>query len=203
VVDEAASGVGAGSGGEGEREEAEPRGQRSRAEDVLQVERAEQEEGKEQSRGEQHQDQPAADGAVSEPLDLEQRLRGLPLMGYEGSESSNAGAGDYERSRRRPTRGVGLRDRVDDRAEARGGEDRTQEVKPPPPRLVRVGGNDCQGGRGERDGDREVDVEDQPPVELGQEAADEDADRSASAADRSPGSERLHPLWAVERSGDE
>src|SRR4029450_9687143 len=121
VVDEAASGVGAGSGGEGEREEAEPGGQRSRAEDVLQVERAEQEEGKEQSRGEQHQDQPPADGAVSEPLDLEQGLRGVPLMGYEGSESSNAGACDSKRSRRRPTRGVGLRDRVDDRAEARGG----------------------------------------------------------------------------------
>jgi hypothetical protein len=42
VVDQAASGVGAGSGGERERDEGEPGRKRPCAEDVLQIERAEQ-----------------------------------------------------------------------------------------------------------------------------------------------------------------
>ena len=44
MVDEAASGVGTGPEGQRERHEAEPSGQRPSTEDVLQVERAEQEE---------------------------------------------------------------------------------------------------------------------------------------------------------------
>ena len=53
-------------------------------------------------------------------------------------------------------------------------------------------------------GDGQVDVEDRPPVgELGEDAADEDADRRARSADRAPGGERLRALRAVEGGGDD
>ena len=52
--------------------------------------------------------------------------------------------------------------------------------------------------------DRQIDVEDHPPVgELGEETADEDADRGARASDCSPGGERLRPLVPVERRHDD
>jgi hypothetical protein len=88
----------------------------------------------------------------------------MQLMRCEGSEACDAGDSDYERSRGCPPHGVGLRDRVDDRTEARGDEDRAAEVEAAPLRLVRVGRNHPEGGRGERDCDRKVDVEDHPPV---------------------------------------
>ena len=78
------------------------------------------------------------------------------------------------------------------RAEARGREHCAAQVESAPPRLGGVGRDDLQGGDGERDGDGEVDEEDHPPVgELGEEAADENADRGAGTADCAPGSERL------------
>ena len=59
----------------------------------------------------------------------------------------------------------------------------------------RRAGSTFERGDGERDRDGEVDVEDQPPVgDLGEQPADEDADRRARAADRAPGCERLRPL---------
>ena len=58
--------------------------------------------------------------------------------------------------------------------------------------FSRVGRHDLPGGDGERGRDGQVDEEDHPPVgELGEHAADEDADRGARAADRTPGGERL------------
>ena len=67
-----------------------------------------------------------------------------------------------------------------------------------------VGRDDLQCGDRECRGDGEVDVEDHPPVgELGQDAADEDADRSACAADCAPGGERLRPLGALEGGHDD
>ena len=70
--------------------------------------------------------------------------------------------------------------------------------------LLGVGGDDLQCGDRECGCDGEVDVEDHPPVgELGQDAADEDADRSTCAADGSPGGERLRPLVALEGGHDD
>ena len=65
-------------------------------------------------------------------------------------------------------------------------------------------GIDLQCGDRECGCDGEVDVEDHPPVgELGQDAADEDADRCACASDCAPGGERLRPLVALEGGHDD
>ena len=91
-----------------------------------------------------------------------------------------------------PAGGVRLRDPVDDRGEAGRRERCACEVEAAPARLLRVGRDDLQGGDEQRCGDGEVDVEDRPPVgELGEDAADEDADRRAGSADCAPGGERL------------
>ena len=97
-----------------------------------------------------------------------------------------------------------LGDRVDDRAEAAGGKDGAAEVQAAPLRFARVGGDDLARGGGERDGDRQVDEEDRPPVgELGEDATEQDADRGAGAADGAPGGERLRALLPVEGGGDD
>ena len=99
---------------------------------------------------------------------------------------------------------VGLGDRVDDRGHAAGGERGTADVEPTPARLLRVGGHDLAGADGERDRDRQVDEEDQPPVgDLGEDAAEEDAERGAGATDRAPGGERLRAGLAMEGAGDD
>ena len=97
-----------------------------------------------------------------------------------------------------------LGDREDDGAEARRREHGSAEVEPAPARLLRIGGHDLDRGDRECRCDRQIDVEDHPPVaELGEEAADEDADRGARASDCSPGGERLRPLAALERRHDD
>ena len=106
--------------------------------------------------------------------------------------------------RRRPAGAVSLGDREDDGAEARRREHGSTQVESSPARLLRIGGNDLQCGNGERHCDRKVDVEDHPPVaELGEDAADEDADGGACASDCSPGGERLRPLVPLEGGHDD
>ncbi len=103
-----------------------------------------------------------------------------------------------------PTGALGLGDREDDRAETRRCEHGAAEVETLPARLEGVGRDDLQCGDRECCCDGEVDVEDHPPVgELGQDAADEHADRSTSAADRAPGGESLRPLRALEGGHDD
>ena len=126
------------------------------------------------------------------------------LEGREGRQAGETAEAEEVRLDRRPTRAFGLRDREDDRAEARRCEHSAPEVETPPARLRGVGGDDLQCGDRECCGDGEVDVEDHPPVgELGQHAADEDADRSTCAADGSPRGERLRTLAALERGHDD
>ena len=103
-----------------------------------------------------------------------------------------------------PARAFGLRDREDDRGETRGCEHGAAEVEALPARLLGVGRDDLDCGDRECGCDGEVDVEDHPPVgELGQDAADQHADRSTCAADGSPGGERLRPLVALEGGHDD
>ena len=103
-----------------------------------------------------------------------------------------------------PAGRVGLGDPVDDRGEARCGESRACEVETTPARLLRISRNDLQRGKQQDRRDGEVDVEDRPPVgELGEDAADEDADRRARAADRTPRRERLRPPRALVGGGDD
>ena len=122
----------------------------------------------------------------------------------EDDESGDADDADAERLRGGPAGLVGLGDRVDERGEAVGGERGAAEVEAAPARLLASAGTTLQGGEREHGGDGQVDEEDQPPVdELGQHAADEDAERGAGTADRTPGGERLRRGRPVEAAGDD
>ncbi len=105
---------------------------------------------------------------------------------------------------RRPARVRALGDRVDDRAEARRCEGRAPQIQSAPPRLFGVGRDHLDRGDRERDGDREIDEEDHPPVgELREQTTSEDADRRARAADCTPGGERLCLCESVEAGRDD
>jgi hypothetical protein len=129
---------------------------------------------------------------------------GTALEGGEGSEAAEAAEAAEERLEGRPAGRVTLCDREDDGAEARCRENGSTEVEPSPARLLRVAGHDFQGSDGQCRCDGQIDVEDHPPVaELGEKAADEDADRRACASDCSPGGERFRPLLPLERAHDD
>ena len=109
-----------------------------------------------------------------------------------------------ERLGRRPARARALRDRVDDRAEARRREHRAAQVQSAPAGLLHVAGNDLQRGEGERNRHGQVHEEDHPPVgELRQEPTGEDADRRTGAADGTPGGKRLRLCRPVEAGRDD
>ena len=187
-----------------EGDEGEAGRERPHAEDVLQVERAEQEEAEDRTGRREHQEEAAADGTIRQPLDAQERCVGVALEDSEGSEARDAAETDEQRLERRPAGALTLGDREDDGAEARRGEHGSAEVEPAPARLLRIGGHDLHCGDRECRCDRQIDVEDHPPVaELGEDAADEDADRGARASDCSPGGERLRPLVPVERRHDD
>ena len=70
-----------------------------------------------------------------------------------------------------------------------------REVEAAPPRPLASAGTIFSAATASDDADGQVDEEDRAPVdELGQRAAEQDADRRAGAADRTPGAERLRPL---------
>ena len=104
AADDVPGRVGAEPGRERERDEREAGHQRARAEHVLQVERAEQEEAEDRAGRDEHQEQPAADGAVGEPLDPQQRLLGPALPGCEGAEPDEAERRERRSSGSSPSR---------------------------------------------------------------------------------------------------
>ena len=72
------------------------------AEDVLHVERGEQEGSEEHGRGGQHHHEAAADAAIGEALDLQQRLGRVHLDQGEGDQTEDAGPADSEGLQRGP-----------------------------------------------------------------------------------------------------
>src|SRR5581483_1976789 len=114
LVDQLAGGAGAHAGREGERDECEPGRERAVAERELQVERAEQEQPEHETGVDEEEQQAAADGAVAEPLDAQERLRGAALADGEGGEAGDACGAYAERLRGDPAGLVGLGDRVHD-----------------------------------------------------------------------------------------
>ena len=146
LADEVTGGVRADPGCEGERDEGEAGGERAPAEHVLEVERAEQEEAEDRAGGGEHQDEAAADGAVGDPLDAEERLVDVQLVERERGEPGEAADPAEVRLDRRPAGESRLRDPVDDRGEARRRERRAAEVEAAPARLLRVGRDDLQRG---------------------------------------------------------
>ena len=165
TADDVAGGVSADPGRERERDEREAGHERAGAEHVLEVERAEQEEAEDRACCDEHQEEPTADGAIGEPFDAQKRLLGPALPDREGGEPSEADAVASPIVWVEPQPAlVRLRDRVDECAEARGGEERAGQVEAPPARLAGVAGMTLSAVTASASGDREVDVEDQPPV---------------------------------------
>ena len=196
--------VDAGADGRGERQEREPGLKRPGAEHVLQVQRGQQEGAEQHGGGGEHHHKAAADAAVGEALDAQERVCGAQFECGEGGEPGECGGADAERLRGGPAAALGLSEGVDERAEAGGGQQGAAQIEAAPLRPLRVGGQEVQGAGGEHQADGEVDEEDRAPVdELGQHAAEQDADGGARAADRAPDAERLGALGAVEGGGDD
>jgi hypothetical protein len=187
-----------------EWDKGEASGERAHAEDVLQVERAEQEEAEDRTGRGEHEEEAAADGAIRQPFDTQERCIGVALDGSEGSEAREAAETAEQSLEGRPAGALTLADREDDGAQACGCKNGSTEVEPSPAWLLRVGGHDLQCGDREYRRHRQVDVEDHPPVaELRQKTADQHADRRARASDSSPGGERFCPLVPVECGHDD
>jgi hypothetical protein len=204
TADDVTRGMCADPGGQRQRHEGEARRERPQAEDVLQVERAEQEEAEDRPGRREHEEDAAGDRAIRESLDAQERRRGAALEDGERAEADEATETAEQRLERGPAGALALADREHDGAEARGRERGSPEVEPAPAWRLRVGRHDPHHGDGERRCDRQVDVEDHAPVaELGEQAADEHADRGAGTSDRSPGGERLRAPGALEGRHDD
>ena len=200
VGDEVAGGVDAGADRDGERQERQPGLERPGPEHVLQVQRGEQERAEQHGGGGEHHHEAAADGAVAEALDAQQRLGGAQLERGEGGQAGERRGADARasgsrssrwsapgRGRRRARRGWRWP------AARRAGRGRATAAAPA------SAGRRCVAPAARSSADGQVDEEDRAPVdELGQHAAEQDADRGAGAADRAPDAERLGALGAVE-----
>src|SRR5204863_6640434 len=73
-----------------EGDEGEAGGEWPHVEDVLQVERAEEEEAEDRTGRREHEEEAAADGTIGQPLDAEEWCIGMSLEGSEGSEAREA-----------------------------------------------------------------------------------------------------------------
>ena len=104
LADDVSGGVRADSCRERERDEGEAGRERPHAEHVLEVERAEQEEAEDRAGRGEHQEEAAADGAIGEPLDAQERCVGAALEDREGSEPGEAAEAEERASGRKSSR---------------------------------------------------------------------------------------------------
>ena len=204
VTDEVAAEMRAEADDGGHRQEREPGLQRAGAEDLLQVDRGEQERA-EQDRGRgEHHHEAAADSALAEPRDVEQGPAGVQLQCGERGEAGQAGEAEAERLHGRPAGIGGLRDGVDERRQAGSGDHGAAEIEAAPLGSSDVGGHDLHRCDGDADADGQVDEEDGSPVdELSERPAQQDADGGAGAADGTPDAERLRAVGALEGGRDD
>src|SRR5207302_412999 len=118
-----------------ERDEGEPGCERPPAENVLEVERAEQEQPEDRACGGEHEDEAAADGAVCDALDTEQRCVDVKLVDCERCEPGETADSTDVRLDGSPAGGVRLGDPVHDRREAGRRECCACEIEAAPARL--------------------------------------------------------------------
>jgi hypothetical protein len=204
VTDEMAADVRAQADDHGHRQERQAGLQRAGAQHLLEVHRGEQERAEQDGGRGQHHREATADPALGQPRDVEEGRAGVALQGGEHREPGEARKTETERLDRGPAGVGGLGEGVDERAEARRGDEGAAEVEAAPPRARDVRRNHLDGGGRDTDAHGEVDEEDGPPVDdLGQRAAQQHADGGAGAADGSPHAERLRAVRPAERGGDD
>ena len=111
-----AADVDAGRERDGEREEGEPGLEGTRSEDVLHVERGEQEQAEQRGRCGEHHREPAADAAVGEAVDAQQRVVVWRSARTNATSPAMPGPRAETSADVQPALG-GLRERVHERAE--------------------------------------------------------------------------------------
>ena len=168
------------------------------AEDVLHVERHE-EEHREHRERDDERDRRWRPGTCGCGRSANSTIgkRHAPLDEDEGDEPERRDSASRRDDRgRAPAPGVALDQRQHERAEADGERARRRRSRPC---AATVGSRDSRG-REQRDddrggGDREVEEEDRAPAHLlGEEAADHRADRERERGDAGPGADRLAAL---------
>ena len=82
--------------------------------------------------GREHHREPAADAAIGQALEAQQRLFAAPLDDDEGDKTGESRAADQEGLRGGPTGVCGLGEGEDDRGEAAGGERGASEIEAAP-----------------------------------------------------------------------
>ena len=201
-LDELLRDAGAGGDPHRHRQEREARLERRVAEDLLHVERAEEEE-REQAADREQQDQVRA-GERAHPEDPEpdQRRLGAALDEHERDQEHGRDGEEGERLRGAPAVVLRLDDRVDEHDEARGDADRAGQVDAVGAvrraRLRHVADRQRRGG----EADRHVDEEDPLPAQqVGEDAAEQQAEGAAAGRDRAPDAERLRALLALREGG--
>ena len=181
-------------------QERRPRLDRRVAEHLLDVERDVEEDAEHRETDQQHDGVSARKAPVAEQRELEHRQ---PLVELEQDERAERDGGDGEGDedpRRRPAVRVRLDQRVAEREEAQCGRHQPRNIRAlllrGVPRLV----DEDEGREDPEHADRDVDVEDPVPVDpLGDDTADERADRERERGDAGPDPDRGASLPRRER----
>ena len=142
-------------------------------------------------------------GAVAKQRELDDRL-GDPVLDHPEGHHQRHAQPQHAEGPRRPEPPFGRLDQgQDERDQSRGEEHQAGEVEPVGRALVarlrhdteHHGHPDCQH--------RDVDPEDQPPIDVHQQAADERADRQRQRRDRGPDPQRPRLLLSGEGVADD
>jgi hypothetical protein len=146
----------------------------------------------------------AARVAIREHVQRQQRVPGPSLLREEQRKHQHAGAEHFDREVVAPARGLRVREPEHECEQAVGDHERAGDVEPRPrpgPRVVHERQRACDRDQREH----EVDVHAKAPGQrLGQDAAEQQPDRSARAGDRREHAECPGALGAVgERRGQE
>ena len=191
-------------GGDRDRQVAQAGVDRRVAEEALQVERQVEEQGEHRAGDRERRQLDAGEGAAAEQRERQHRL-GNPLLDRHEGRQQHGGAGE-ERDDQRAAPALLVAAHQRQHQQEQGGGEGDQPA-PVDPRCVGVAGLDQLpvGDADRRQPDRHVDQEDRlPPEAVGEEAADQRADRDG-AADRGAVDAHRHPAFgaAGELLGDE
>ena len=177
-----------------QRQEAEAGLDRREAERALHVVRQEQEEREHRDAGDADPGERATAGAVGEDAQRQQRVGDAALDEEERAEQDDRGGEHDDRDRVTPGVRLGVREAVDEREQAARREQRARDVDARAGRL-RLVGQQAERGDGGRQREQQVHVQAPAPgQDLGEDAAEQQADGRAGAGDRAEDAERLAAL---------
>ena len=186
------------------RQEGRARLRRGVAEDVLHVDRHEEEDAEHGERHEQRDDVRPGEGRVAEEREVEHRRALVHLEQDEGGHGNGGDDEEPDDHRVGPAVRVGLDQREREREERDARRQETGDVEPLVGRgVARLPDHEPADDQAE-DADGDVHEEDPAPVDvLGDEPADERADREGHRGDAGPDADRHPALVRRERRRDD